>query len=344
MVCPKCNNVINDNVAICPVCGNQLTANNAQNQNVYQNQNVNYTQPLAPDANAYQYQQNVPTPRKKGKIPKWVPVLIACIYILVIAVAVAVVMYLRGGSGKNSGFGNSSSGSSYGSSLGSSLGSASGFIDQFIPETKDPDKAISIELPPETEIADEAAPEISTTVPEDEYIPEADAEAIPEADAEAAPEADAEAAPEAEEEPETVAPVPDNRRLVIATGGLNLRSSPTSKSKSKGLIPDGSIILIESEYDGWAYTYFEGEYGWCSAEFLFVPVDYDLELLHVSRVALKSGLELIVQDHMVGSRNAKTTVPFDHYVYVYKIEGSRAFVSYNNIYGWCDMNGLQLPY
>ena len=333
MVCPKCNNVINDNVAICPVCGNQLTANNAQNQNVYQNQNVNYTQPLAPDANAYQYQQNVPTQRKKGKIPKWVPVLIACIYILVIAVAVAVVMYLKGGSGKNSGFSASSHNAPY--------GSASNFIDRFVPETnkdpnKDPNKAISIELPPETEIADEAAPEISTTVPEDEYIPEADAEAIPEADAEAIP--------EAEEIPETVEPVPDNRRLVIATGGLNLRSSPSSKSKSKGLIPDGSIILVESEYDGWAYTYFEGEYGWCSAEFLFVPVDYDLELLHVSRVALKSGLELIVQDHMVGSRNAKTTVPFDHYVYVYKIEGSRAFVSYNNIYGWCDMNGLQLPY
>lgn len=336
MVCPKCNNVINDNVAICPVCGNQLTANNAQNQNVYQNQNVNYNQPLAPDANAYQYQQNVPTQRKKGKIPKWVPVLIACIYILVIAVAVAVVMYLKGGSGKNSGFSASSHNAPY--------GSASDFIGQFVPETKDPNKAISIELPPETEIADEAAPEISTTVPEDEYIPEADAEAIPEADAEAVPEADAEAVPEVEEVPETVEPVPDNRRLVIATGGLNLRSSPSSKSKSKGLIPDGSIILVESEYDGWAYTYFEGEYGWCSAEFLFVPVDYDLELLHVSRVALKSGLELIVQDHMVGSRNAKTTVPFDHYVYVYKIEGNRAFVSYNNIYGWCDLNGLQIPY
>lgn len=340
MVCPKCNNVINDNVAICPVCGNQLTANNEQNQNVYQNQNVNYTQPLAPDANAYQYQQNVPTQRKKGKIPKWVPVLIACIYILVIGVAVAVVMYLRGGSGKNSGFGNSSNGSSY----GSPLGSASDFIGQFVPETKDPNKAISIELPPETEIADEAAPEISIAVPEDEYIPEAEAEAIPEADAEAAPEADAEAAPEAEEEPEIVEPVPDNRRLVIATGGLNLRSSPSSKSKSKGLIPDGSIILIESEYDGWAYTYFDGEYGWCSAEFLFVPVDYDLEALYVAKVVSKSGVEIIVQDHMVGSRNAKTTAPYDHYVYIYKLDGYRAFVSYNNIYGWCDINGLQILY
>ncbi|MBR5307806.1 MAG: SH3 domain-containing protein [Clostridia bacterium] len=152
-------------------------------------------------------------------------------------------------------------------------------------------------------------------------------------------EPEAEEAEETEEE-ESNEDRDTNDRLVIATGGLRLRDQPNLSGKKLALIPDGTIITVEGEYDGWAYTRYEGKYGWCSSEFLFYPSRYSLVTLYSARVTSQSGIELIT-DKYIGSRKAKTTIPYEETVRVYEIDGKNAFVSYRGIYGWCSTEYLR---
>ena len=324
MICPRCNTVINDNIAVCPSCGAELARNNGYNNgynsgynNGYYKQNANYNAPVPPYGNNFQYQQNMMPDQPKKKSRKWVVFLIIGILALLVTAVVVFLLWIKGNSDKNN--------------QNHQLPQGVEVID---PAQLEREKQAEEEAKRQAE--EEAKREAEEQARREEEEREAEEKARREAEERARREEEERAKREEEAR--------RNKRLVIATGGLNLRSQPSTNSNSRGIIPDGSIITVNSEYDGWVYTTYDGITGWCSAEFLFVPTEYDYEILYSARVTSKAGVELIAPDHMVGSRNAKTTIPYDHVVYVYIVNGNRAFVSYNNIYGWCDTYDLQRRY
>ena len=130
-------------------------------------------------------------------------------------------------------------------------------------------------------------------------------------------------------------------RLVIANGGLNLRSEPNTSSSVLNLIPNGTVITVEKMENNWAYVCYGDTYGWCSCDYLFVPVEYTGTLLYSATVHCDGYLEMQSYDY-AEKDTVYTDIPNGTMVYVYKIEGDRAFVKYNNIYGWCLLEYLEL--
>ncbi len=358
MICPRCNTVINDNVTVCPSCGAELAGNNGYNNsdntgyensynnsynngynsgynNGYNNQNPNYNVPVPPYGNNYQYQQDMIPNQPPKKSYKWVIFLIIGIVLLLMIAAVVAFFWIKGIFGGNI---SQNPRPPYGSDI-------TGFsqFEHNNQNGEEENRQAEEQIRHETEVkttdeAEEQARKEDAERKAEEARKEAEKREAEEKARREAEEREAEERAKREEEARR------NKRLVIATGGLNLRSQPSTNSNSRGIIPDGSIITVNSEYDGWVYTTYDGITGWCSAEFLFVPTEYNYEILYSARVTSQAGVELIAPDHMVGSRNAKTTIPYDHVVYVYIVNGNRAFVSYNNIYGWCDTYDLQRRY
>jgi len=342
MICPRCNTVINDNIAVCPSCGAELARNNGYNNgynsgynNGYYKQNANYNAPVPPYGNNFQYQQNMMPDQPKKKSRKWVVFLIIGILALLVTAVVVFLLWIKGNSDKNN--------------QNHQLPQA---VEKIYPAKLEHKQQAEEEAKRQAE--EEAKREAEEQARREEEEREAEEEARRKAEEREAEEkarreaeereAKERARREEEERAKREEEARKNKRLVIATNGLNLRSQPTVNSDSKLIIPDGSIITVNSEYDGWVYTTYDGISGWCSAEFLFIPKEYDYEILYSARVTAEKGVVLTVQDHMVGSRNAITTIPYDHVVYVYIENDNKAFVSYNNIYGWCDTYDLQRRY
>jgi len=132
-----------------------------------------------------------------------------------------------------------------------------------------------------------------------------------------------------------------SKKLIIAYGGLRLRDAPDINATQVGLILDGSIVTIEQINGDWAYTCFEGVYGWCHRDYLFEPSSYSMSTLCSAMVTEYIGTELTT-DKYFNNENVKTIIPNGFTVYVYEISGNRAFVSYNNVYGWCSTEYLVL--
>lgn len=130
-------------------------------------------------------------------------------------------------------------------------------------------------------------------------------------------------------------------RVVIANGGLNMRSGPGLSESVVNLIPNGNIITVEKVENNWAYVYYGGGYGWCSCDYLFVPIQYTGTLLYTATVRCNGNIEMISYDYAEDDE-IFTDVPNGTTVYVYEIEGDRAFIKYNNIYGWCPGEYLDL--
>lgn len=87
--------------------------------------------------------------------------------------------------------------------------------------------------------------------------------------------------------------------------------------------------------------YYGGTYGWCSCDYLFVPIEYTGTLLYTATVRCEGKIEMISYDYAEDDE-IFTDVPNGTTVYVYEIEGDRAFIKYNHIYGWCPGEYLDL--
>jgi len=144
--------------------------------------------------------------------------------------------------------------------------------------------------------------------------------------------------------PETTPPEPvweGSSRVVIANGGLNMRSSPSLSAGIINCIPNGNIITVEKVQDNWAYVSYGGGYGWCSCDYLFVPIEIDASPIYTATVRCYDKIEMVsegyAKDDVVYTDVFNGTV-----VSVYEIDGDRAFIKYNNIYGWCSKAYLEL--
>ena len=131
----------------------------------------------------------------------------------------------------------------------------------------------------------------------------------------------------------------DGRRVIIANGGLRIRNAPNLSAGILGLIPNGTIVYVERFENNWAYTSIDGVYGWCSCDYLFKPFEYYGTAIYKTTVTVDAGVQ-IVSDEYEDADILYTLVPKGEIMYVYKIEGDRAYVSYNNIYGWCSTENL----
>lgn len=130
-------------------------------------------------------------------------------------------------------------------------------------------------------------------------------------------------------------------KLVLADGGLRIRTQPGVDTGERiGVIPNGSRIVVDKIVDGWAYTTYNGVSGWCSAEFLFDPADYDGKPLFTANVNAYEGLRLRSEPN-TDSDNIVTVAPFHAAVQVYKVEGEWAYIAYNNIFGWSSTEYLE---
>lgn len=130
-------------------------------------------------------------------------------------------------------------------------------------------------------------------------------------------------------------------KLVLADGGLRIRTQPSIDTGERiGVIPNGSRIVVDKIVDGWAYTTYNGVSGWCSAEFLFDPADYDGKALFTANVNAYEGLRLRSEPN-TDSDNIVTVAPFHAAVQVYKVEGEWAYIAYNNIFGWSSTEYLE---
>ena len=131
-------------------------------------------------------------------------------------------------------------------------------------------------------------------------------------------------------------------RVVIASGGLNLREQPIS-GKVLTLIPEGEIIPVYDYSNEWAYVYYSGNYGWCSMEFLFEPflsATGSSTLMAYATVIANNGIELVTDRHCYDDDTVSIKIPSATRINVYYISGDRAFVSYKNIYGYCSTEYL----
>ena len=144
--------------------------------------------------------------------------------------------------------------------------------------------------------------------------------------------------------PETEAPViyEDNQRVVIAHGGLRIRNKPDlTYGAIVGLIPNGTLLTVDRIEGNWAYVGVDGVFGWCSCDFLFEPYSYSGRPIYRATANYYKGVDLIPENHGTDP-GFYTIIPDGESVYVYAIEGDRAFVSYNNIYGWCSTEHLTM--
>lgn len=130
-------------------------------------------------------------------------------------------------------------------------------------------------------------------------------------------------------------------RVVIANGGLNMRNGPDTSQSVLALIPNGELITVEKTKDNWAYVCYNGKYGWCSCDFLFVPVEYTGAPLYTAIVRVDGLLEMI-SDVYAEDDEVKVDIPDGTIVNIYILDGDRAFIKYNNIYGWCPVEYLEL--
>ncbi len=148
--------------------------------------------------------------------------------------------------------------------------------------------------------------------------------------------------PPVETEPEFESAYADDQRIVIAHGGLRMRNLPDIASGAiVGLIPNGSVITVEKIQNNWAYTCVDGVYGWCSCDFLFEPYEYNGEPIYRARVNSAAGVDLTTENY-VADDSFYTIIPNGEMILVYIVEGDRAFVKYNNIYGWCSTKDLEM--
>ena len=151
-------------------------------------------------------------------------------------------------------------------------------------------------------------------------------------------------APDTTDAPETEPPVSSNEnvKVAIAHGGLRMRNKPDlTYGAVVGLIPNGTLITVERVENNWAYTCVDGVFGWCSCDFLFTPYEQSDDPIYVATVSFYNGVDLSTEVHGTGS-DFYTIIPDGERVYVYKIDGTRAFVKYNNIYGWCSTEHLTM--
>ena len=66
-------------------------------------------------------------------------------------------------------------------------------------------------------------------------------------------------------------PSAPNTFMVIRTGNsgkLNLRALPTTASESLGLYSNGTVVLVETASNGWAYVSVNGRHGYMATQFL----------------------------------------------------------------------------
>ncbi len=137
--------------------------------------------------------------------------------------------------------------------------------------------------------------------------------------------------------PETVPAEPiweGSDRVVIANGGLNMRKSPSTSGAIVSCIPNGNIITVEKVQNNWAYVSYGGKQGWCSCDYLFVPLEIDLSPIYSATVRCSDKIEMVsegyAEDDLVYTDIYNGTT-----VQVYEIDGDTAFIKYNNIYGTC---------
>ena len=151
-------------------------------------------------------------------------------------------------------------------------------------------------------------------------------------------------APDTTDAPETEAPViyEDDQRVVIAHGGLRIRNKPDlTYGAIVGLIPNGTLLTVDRIEGNWAYVGVDGIWGWCSCDFLFEPYSYSGRPIYRATANYYKGVDLVPENHGTDP-GFYTIIPDGESVYVYAIEGDRAFVSYNNIYGWCSTEHLTM--
>ena len=132
-------------------------------------------------------------------------------------------------------------------------------------------------------------------------------------------------------------------RLVVAYGGLRLREAPIDGTQV-GLILDGDIIQILGHKNGWAYTCYDGIYGWCSMEYLFDPYLYPTAggAPIAKAKATRSGIKLVTNRRCDDKDEVSTTLPRSTMLRVYRLEHGAAYVQYKNIFGWCSTEYLEI--
>ncbi|QKS72387.1 N-acetylmuramoyl-L-alanine amidase [Paenalkalicoccus suaedae] len=68
--------------------------------------------------------------------------------------------------------------------------------------------------------------------------------------------------------PTPPAPAPIGTEAVVTASSLNVRSAPNASAPRLGGLPNGTIVIVESESNGWAQITFQGQKGYVSSSFL----------------------------------------------------------------------------
>lgn len=75
-------------------------------------------------------------------------------------------------------------------------------------------------------------------------------------------------------EPSATSANPTQQGKVTASGGLNLRESPTATGKSLGTIPEDTIIILSDHQGEWFKTTYQSKTGWVSSKYVaIIPLE-----------------------------------------------------------------------
>ena len=316
MKCKNCNCELNNNTSFCTHCGTKVEVTPPAQPAVQQTAAQTAAQPAAA----------APAPAEKKKKKKNGAVIVAIVVIALIIVAGIVLAATLGlfGGDKKSKDDKKSDGTAaekeYVSVVIEGLSpdseTAVGNSDVSVEETRPMDETTMA-------IEETAAPD---TEPEETDPPETEPE---------------ETEPEETAPPEPEEPVWEGSdRVVIANGGLNMRKNPDRTAAIINCITNGTIVTVEKVKDNWAYVTYGGKKGWCSCDYLYVPIEANTAPLYKATVRCNGNIEMIsdgyAEDDLVYTDVANGTV-----VQVYEIDGDRAYIKYNNILGWCPTKYLE---
>lgn len=128
-------------------------------------------------------------------------------------------------------------------------------------------------------------------------------------------------------------------RRVYASGGLNIRTMPTTESDKVLTIPNLNMVSVmgySSSYPSWVYVRYLGKEGWVDSRYI-VQVD-----VANFRITMDEGLNLRDEPSTNGNI-IYNNVPCGHVVQFirYNSNATWAYVSYSGQRGWMSANYLQ---
>lgn len=124
---------------------------------------------------------------------------------------------------------------------------------------------------------------------------------------------------------------------VNPTGGLNLRSTPSSSGEKLTTVPHNTVIEVLAEENGWVKTSYEGSTGWLSGDYLTY---LETEEPPVSGVVTANGLNL--RSTPSSSGEVIETIPKNTTIKILQEQGEWYKVEFDSQTGWVAKAYVQL--